>query len=79
MGMSELSLENYFDQVASELSVNRVQVSATAKLLNEECTVPFIARYRKEVTGNLDEVQIISIRDRLEQLRELDERKVAIL
>lgn len=79
MGMSELTIENYFDQVALELSISKAQVGATAKLLGEDCTVPFIARYRKEVTGNLDEVQIISIRDRLEQLRELDARKEAIL
>lgn len=69
----------YFFKIAEELSIQLNQVEATAKLLGEECTVPFIARYRKEVTGNLDEVQIITIRDRLEQLKQLDERRAAIL
>ena len=55
------------------------QVAATAQLLAEGATVPFIARYRKEVTGELDEVQVTSIRDRLEQLRAVDERRAAIL
>jgi len=55
------------------------QVQATADLLNEGATVPFIARYRKEVTGSLDEVVITTIRDRLNQLVELDKRREAIL
>ena len=55
------------------------QVAATAQLLAEGATVPFIARYRKETTGELDEVQVTSIRDRLEQLRAIDERRAAIL
>ncbi len=63
----------------SELNLSPQQVQATAGLLNEEATVPFIARYRKEVTGSLDEVVITSIRDRLIQLSELDKRREAIL
>jgi uncharacterized protein len=55
------------------------QVQATADLLSEGATVPFIARYRKEVTGSLDEVAITTIRDRLNQLMELDKRREAIL
>ncbi len=54
-------------------------VSATAKLLAEGGTVPFISRYRKEQTGSLDEVQITTIRDRMLQLAELDTRRSAIL
>jgi len=54
-------------------------VEAVAGLLAEGATVPFIARYRKEATGELDEVQITSVRDRLEQLEELDKRRAAIL
>ena len=61
------------------MSVRSGQVEAVGKLLEEGATVPFIARYRKEVTGNLDEVQIIAIRDRLEQLKALDERRAAVL
>ncbi len=55
------------------------QVAATAQLIAEGATVPFIARYRKEVTGELDEVQVLAIRDRLEQLRAIDERRASIL
>jgi uncharacterized protein len=65
--------------VAQELSVGRKQVGATLNLLDEGATVPFISRYRKEVTGSLNEVQVAAIRDRVQQLRELDKRKEAIL
>jgi uncharacterized protein len=65
--------------IARELTVGPAQVRATAVLFDEGATVPFIARYRKEATGGLDEVQIITVRDRLEQLGELDRRKEAIL
>ena len=54
--------------VAAELKLKIHQVAATAQLFKEGATVPFIARYRKEVTGELDEVQIMAIRDRLEQM-----------
>lgn len=66
-------------RLAAELNVKVFQVAATAQLLAEGATVPFIARYRKEVTGELDEVQVLAIRDRLEQLRAIDERRAAIL
>ncbi|MBD3749038.1 MAG: RNA-binding transcriptional accessory protein [Sphingobacteriales bacterium] len=65
--------------VAQELSVGTKQVEATINLLDEGATVPFISRYRKEMTGSLDEVQVAAIRDRIQQLRELDKRKEAIL
>jgi len=65
--------------IAAELSVQPRQVAATAALLGEGATIPFIARYRKEATGNLDEVAITRVRDRLAQLGELDERRAAIL
>lgn len=65
--------------VANELSLSTRQVQATADLLNEGGTVPFIARYRKEATNSLDEVQVLAIRDRLIQLDELDKRRDAIL
>ena len=55
------------------------QVTATVNLLDEGATVPFISRYRKELTGSLDEVQVTTIRDRIQQLRELDKRRDAIL
>jgi uncharacterized protein len=66
-------------RLAQELNVKVFQVAATAQLLSEGATVPFIARYRKEATGELDEVQVTAIRDRLEQLRAIDERRAAIL
>src|SRR5687768_17484599 len=66
-------------RLAQELNVKVFQVAATAALLAEGATVPFIARYRKEATGELDEVQVTSIRDRLEQLRSIDERRISIL
>ncbi len=65
--------------VAKELSIKVEQVAAVVKLLSEDATVPFIARYRKEVTGNLDEVAIIAIRDRMDLLSELDKRREAIV
>lgn len=71
--------ERYFIKIAAELGISIKQVDATAQLLQEGSTVPFIARYRKELTGSLDEVQITAIRDRLEQLEELDKRRETIL
>jgi len=66
-------------QVARELQLTQGQVRATVGLLDDGGTVPFIARYRKEATASLDEVAITSIRDRLSQLRELRDRREAIL
>jgi uncharacterized protein len=71
--------ENHIKQIAEELSLSPQQVQATAVLLSEEATIPFIARYRKEVTGSLDEVAVTSIRDRLIQLAELDKRRESVL
>lgn len=71
--------ERHIAKIAKELSLKENQVFATAKLLSEDATVPFIARYRKELTGSLDEVIITTIRDRLAQLDELDKRREAIL
>ncbi len=66
-------------KIAQELDLIPRQVQATCDLLGEGATVPFIARYRKEATGSLDEVAITAIRDRLNQLMELDKRREAIL
>ncbi|MGV8081155.1 MAG: Tex family protein [Syntrophales bacterium] len=71
--------EAHIRKIAGELGIAAGQVEATARLLGEGGTVPFIARYRKEATGSLDEVQITEIRDRLAQLAELDKRREAIL
>jgi len=70
----------WYDQtIAKELKITAKQVTATVDLLDDGATVPFLARYRKEVTGGLDEVVITSIRDRVTQLRELDKRRAVIL
>lgn len=69
----------YFARIAEELKINPIQVMSTAQLLEEGGTVPFIARYRKERTGSLDEVAITTIRDRLEQFAEYDKRREAIV
>ena len=66
-------------QIAGELKLTLHSVVATAQLLAEGATVPFIARYRKEVTGSLDEVAITNIRDRMAQLLELEARRAAII
>jgi protein Tex len=70
---------SHIAKITGELSLTEKQVLATASLLQEGATVPFIARYRKEVTGTLDEVVITAIRDRLLQLVELDKRREAVL
>ncbi len=66
-------------KISKELNLREPQIKATALLLAEGATVPFIARYRKEATGTLDEVAITQIRDRLTQLAELDARRESIL
>jgi len=76
---SPTSALDFTGRVAAELNLRQTQVSATAKLLAEGATVPFISRYRKEVTGSLDEVAIGNIRDRMQQLAELEGRREAIL
>jgi uncharacterized protein len=70
------SIEN---RIAQELSARPEQVAAAVKLLDEGSTVPFIARYRKEATGGLDDTQLRNLEERLTYLRELEERRTAIL
>ena len=72
-------MEKHIQTIAAELQINPKQIEATAGLLAEGATVPFIARYRKEVTGSLDEVAITQIRDRSAQLEELTKRRKTIL
>src|ERR1700747_2499439 len=66
-------------RIAEELSVREQQVTAAISLLDGGATVPFVARYRKEATGALDDVQLRTLEERLRYLRELDERRAAIL
>jgi uncharacterized protein len=67
------------ERIADELGVHERQVRAAIELLDGGATVPFIARYRKEVTGSLDDAQLRTLEERLRYLRELDERRAAIL
>ena len=71
-----LSINN---RIAEELGVRPQQVAAAVALLDEGSTVPFIARYRKEVTGSLDDTQLRNLEERLRYLRELDDRRASIL
>src|SRR5246127_5339434 len=66
-------------RIAGELAVREGQVAAAVELLDGGATVPFIARYRKEATGALDDAQLRTLEERLRYLRELDERRAAIL
>jgi uncharacterized protein len=70
---------NIYRQIAEELGVREQQVEATVALLDGGATVPFVARYRKEITGALDDTQLRNLEERLNYLRELEERRTAIL
>ncbi|MBV9451870.1 MAG: RNA-binding transcriptional accessory protein [Streptosporangiaceae bacterium] len=72
-------MSSVVDRIAAELGVARRQVQAAVELLDGGATVPFIARYRKEATGTLDDAQLRTLEERLRYLRELDERRDAIL
>jgi uncharacterized protein len=74
-----LHVANIHRQIAEELGVREQQVEATVALLDGGATVPFVARYRKEITGALDDAQLRTLEERLNYLRELEERRTAIL
>lgn len=76
---SSAPLKTVNARLAEELAVREGQVAAAVQLLDEGSTVPFIARYRKEVTGSLDDGQLRTLEERLRYLRELDERRAAVL
>lgn len=71
--------ETHISSITDELNLNISQIKSVAALIEEGSTIPFIARYRKEATGSLDEVVITEIRDRLTRLEELDNRREAVL
>lgn len=77
--MSKPALPSVQQRIADELGVHEHQVGATVALLDEGATVPFIARYRKERTGGLDDTQLRTLEERLRYLRELEERRAAVL
>ncbi|SFL31622.1 uncharacterized protein SAMN03159423_1116 [Bradyrhizobium sp. NFR13] len=72
-------MANINQKIADELGVREQQVAATVELLNGGATVPFVARYRKEITGGLDDAQLRTLEERLTYLRELEERRLVIL
>ncbi|MES2029572.1 MAG: Tex-like N-terminal domain-containing protein, partial [Pseudomonadota bacterium] len=72
-------MANINKKIADELGVREQQVAATVELLNGGATVPFVARYRKEITGGLDDAQLRTLEERLTYLRELEERRLVIL
>ncbi len=72
-------MANLNRQIAEELGVREQQVEATVALLDGGATVPFVARYRKEITGGLDDAQLRTLEERLNYLRELEERRTAVL
>ncbi|MEH2497347.1 uncharacterized protein V1294_003826 [Bradyrhizobium sp. AZCC 1678] len=74
-----MAVANINRQIAEELGVREQQISATVELLDGGATVPFVARYRKEITGGLDDAQLRTLEERLTYLRELEERRTAIL
>ena len=65
--------------IAQRLNINEQQVQRTIKLLNEGATIPFISRYRKEVTGGLNEVEVAAVKDENDRLSEMQHRKNTIL
>jgi uncharacterized protein len=77
--MDQENIARWVDQISKEFSLPQKYVNAVATLLSEDATIPFISRYRKEMTGSMDEVMIGKIRDRIEQLSELDKRREAII
>jgi uncharacterized protein len=79
MALERTFVTNINRRIAEELGVREQQVEATVALLDGGATVPFVARYRKEVTGGLDDAQLRTLEERLNYLRELEERRKAIL
>src|SRR5512139_2321766 len=73
------SMKSIATRLAEELAVREAQVDAAIRLLDEGATVPFIARYRKEITGGLDDTQLRTLEKRLTYLRELEERRATVL
>ena len=72
-------MQQIIRQLAAEIKIGESQVRTAVELLDGGATVPFIARYRKEVTGGLDDIQLRELEARLSYLRELNERRAAVL
>lgn len=74
-----MSENHFYKKIALSLNINEKQVVAVVGLLDDGATIPFISRYRKEMTGSLDEVQVANVRDEIEHLRALEKRREFIL
>ena len=74
-----MSETHFYKKIALSLNINEKQVDAVVGLLDGGATIPFISRYRKEMTGSLDEVQVANVRDEIERLRVLEKRREFIL
>jgi protein Tex len=74
-----MSKDRKIDSIAKKLSLHEWQVENTIRLLDDGSTIPFISRYRKEMTGSLDEVKLMNIKDEYERLKELEKRREAII
>ena len=72
-------MQKILAQLAAEIQIRPEQVKAAVELLDGGATVPFIARYRKEVTGGLDDIQLRELEYRLGYLRELEDRRAAVI
>ena len=70
---------NIVERISNALNINASQIEASIKLIDEGCTIPFIARYRKEVTGNLNDNQLRDLYDKLIYLRSLNERMTTVI
>ena len=79
LGVFYKTMNQHLKTIAQELHIKVEQAAATAALLGDGATVPFISRYRKEATGFLDETQVATVRNRLGQLTELDKHKKTIV
>jgi uncharacterized protein len=77
--VKNMSEQNFIKKIALSLNIREQQVNSTVGLLDEGATIPFISRYRKEMTGSLDEVQVANVRDEIERLRTLEKRREAIM
>ena len=77
--IGKITSEKYSGILALELNIGATFIRNTIKLLDEGATIPFIARYRKEMTGSMDEVLLMKVRDRLVQLKDLDAGREAII
>ena len=77
--MEQENISRWIEQITREFSLQQKHVKAVSDLFAEGATIPFISRYRKELTGSMDEVMIANVRDRLDQLKELDKRREAII